>query len=162
MNETAPKVMELTAAIRRYQRETDALDQALADRLGLNRTDLRCVDLLLEQPRSPKELADAAGLSQSAMTTALDRLERMGYARRVRDDPDRRRLRVHPTPELLALIGELLGPFAAEATAEAERYSEAELELLTRFFMRGSARRARHAQRIRLLGRADAPRRGGQ
>jgi len=69
---------------------------------------------------------------------------------------------VHPTPELLALIGELLGPFAAEATAEAERYSEAELELLTRFFMRGSARRARHAQRVRLLGRADAPRRGGQ
>ncbi|MCW3044572.1 MAG: hypothetical protein JWL57_2730, partial [Actinobacteria bacterium] len=50
MNQTAPKVMELTAAIRRYQRETDALDQALADRLGLNRTDLRCVDLLLEQP----------------------------------------------------------------------------------------------------------------
>ena len=162
MKATAPKVMELTAAIRRYQRETDALDQALADRLGLNRTDLRCVDLLLEQPRSPKELADAAGLSQSAMTTALDRLERMGYARRVRDDPDRRRLRVHLTPDLLALIGELFGPFAAEAAAEAERYSEAELELLTHFFTGGSARRARHAQRIRLLGRADAPRRGGQ
>ena len=162
MKATAPKVMELTAAIRRYQRETDALDQALADRLGLNRTDLRCVDLLLEQPRSPKELADAAGLSQSAMTTALDRLERMGYARRVRDDPDRRRLRVHLTPDLLALIGELFEPFTAEAAAEAERYSEAELELLTHFFTGGSARRARHAQRIRLLGRADAPRRGGQ
>jgi DNA-binding MarR family transcriptional regulator len=156
------KVAELTAATRRYQRETDAMDQALADRLGLNRTDLRCVDLLLEQPLSPKELADAAGLSQSAMTTALDRLERMGYARRVRDDPDRRRLRVHLTPELLALMGELVGPFAAEAAAEAERYSEAELELLTRFFASGSARRARHAHRIRLLGRADAPRRAGQ
>src|SRR5437867_7958987 len=100
MNRHAQKVTELTAAIRRYQRETDALDQALADRLGLNRTDLRCVDLLLEQPRSPKELADAAGLSQSAMTTALDRLERMGYARRVRDDPDRRRLRGPPAPAL--------------------------------------------------------------
>ena len=148
----AQKVTELTAAIRRYQRETDALDQTLADRLGLNRTDLRCVDLLLEQPRSPKELADAAGLSQSAMTTALDRLERMGYARRVRDDPDRRRLRVHLTPELLSLIGELFGPFAAEAAAEAELYSEGELELLTRFFTGGSARRARHAQRLRAHG----------
>src|ERR1700730_13126446 len=158
MKATAPKVMDWTAASRRYQRETDALDQALADRLGLNRTDLRCVDLLLEQPRSPKELADADGLSQSAMTTALDRLERMGYARRVRDDPDRRRLRVHLTPELLALIGELFGPFGAEAAAEAERYSEGELELLTRFFAGGSARRARHAQRIRLLGRPDAAR----
>jgi DNA-binding MarR family transcriptional regulator len=158
----APKVMELTAAIRRYQRETDALDQALAERLGLNRTDLRCVDLLLEQPRNPKELADAAGLSQSAMTTALDRLERMGYARRVRDDPDRRRVRVHLTPELLALIGELFGPFAAEAAAEVERYSDEELELLTRFFTGGSARRARHAHRLRVFGGADAPRRGGQ
>src|SRR5438309_3885089 len=149
MNRHAQKVTELTAAIRRYQRETDALDQALANRLGLNRTDLRWLDFLLEQPRSPKELADAAGLSQSAMTTALDRLERMGYARRVRDDPDRRRLRVHLTPELLALIGELYGPFAAEASAEAEFYSEEELELLTRFFMGGSARRVRHAQRLR-------------
>ena len=151
MDGNPEKVAELTAAIRRYHRETDALDQALADRFGLNRTDLRCVDLLLEQPRSPKELADAAGLSQSAMTTALDRLERMGYARRVRDDPDRRRLRVHLTPELLALIGELFGPVAAEAAAEAERYSEAELELLTSFFTGGSARRARYTHRIRVL-----------
>jgi DNA-binding MarR family transcriptional regulator len=86
----------------------------------------------------------------------------MGYARRVRDDPDRRRLRVHVTPELLALIGELSGPFAGEAAAQAERYSEADLELLTRFFTGASARRARHAHRIRVLGRPDSPRRGGQ
>jgi hypothetical protein len=69
---------------------------------------------------------------------------------------------VHVTPELLTLTGELLGLFAAEAAAEAERYSEAELEPLTRFFTGRSARRARHAQRIRVLGRADGSRRGGQ
>ena len=73
-------VASLTAAIRRYQREIDALDQALAERLGLNRTDLRCVDVLLDRPLSMTELADQAGLSQSAMTTALDRLENAGYA----------------------------------------------------------------------------------
>lgn len=136
---------ELSAAIRRYQREIDALDQALAERLELNRTDLRCVDLLLGNPMSAKELADAAGLSQSAVTSVLDRLERVGYARRVRGSADRRRLLVQLTPELLTLVADLLGPFAAEAASQAEHYTVDELNLLTAFFAEGSARRARHA-----------------
>ena len=70
----------------------------MAERLRLNRTDSRCVDLLLEGPRTATELAAAAGLSQSAMTTAVDRLERIGYARRVRDGADRRQLLVQLTP----------------------------------------------------------------
>jgi DNA-binding MarR family transcriptional regulator len=142
-------VAGLTAAIRGYQREIDALDQAVAERLGLNRTDLRCVDLLLDRPLSLTELAEHAGLSQSAMTTALDRLERAGYACRTRDDNDRRRFLVQLTPALLARVAEIFGPFAAEATADLDRYSTSELETLVRFFTDGSERRARHARRIR-------------
>lgn len=139
----------VTAAVRRYQRQIDALDQAVAERLGLNRTDLRCVDLLLDRPLSLTELAESAGLSQSAMTTALDRLEAAGYAGRTRDPNDRRRFLVQLTPELLTRIAEIFEPFVAEARTELDRYSASELETVVRFFADGSERRARHAQRLR-------------
>jgi DNA-binding PadR family transcriptional regulator len=42
-------------------------------------------------------LADAAGLTRGAMTTALDRIEARGYARRVWDQQDRRTVRVEMT-----------------------------------------------------------------
>ncbi|HTT89894.1 MAG TPA: hypothetical protein VMF65_10105 [Acidimicrobiales bacterium] len=35
---------DLAGLIRQYQRDTDAFDQAVADPVGLSRTDLRCVD----------------------------------------------------------------------------------------------------------------------
>jgi DNA-binding MarR family transcriptional regulator len=149
MSDREAAAAALNVAVRGYQREIDALDQALAERLGLNRTDLRCLDLLLGPPMSARELADAAGLSQSAVTTVLDRLERVGYAQRIRDDVDRRRLMVQLTPAVLAVIADVLGPFAREAAASADRYTVDELTLLTEFFVQGSERRARHALRIR-------------
>jgi hypothetical protein len=36
--------------IRGHQRDTDAFDEAVAERLGVNRTDLRCLDVLVEGP----------------------------------------------------------------------------------------------------------------
>jgi DNA-binding MarR family transcriptional regulator len=144
---------ELSRAARTYQREVDVLDQALAEYLRVNRTDLRCLDLLVERPRGARELADAAGLSPSATTTALDRLEQAGYVRRDRGEHDRRKLQVQVTPRLLELVAEALGDFAAEADAEAGRYSGAEVDLLVGFLREGTDRRARHAARIRELVR---------
>jgi DNA-binding MarR family transcriptional regulator len=144
---------ELSHAVRTYQREVDVLDQALAEFLRVNRTDLRCLDLLVEGPRGARELADAAGLSPSATTTALDRLEQAGYVRRDRGDHDRRKLQVQVTPRLLELVAEALGEFAGEAAAEAGRYSAAEVGLLVGFLRAGTDRRARHAARIRELAR---------
>ncbi|WP_369077467.1 MarR family winged helix-turn-helix transcriptional regulator [Actinoplanes nipponensis] len=87
----------LSVAIRRYQREVDQFDQALAGFLGVNRTDLRCLDFLVEAPRSARDLARATGLTPSAITTAIDRLEHLGYVERTRGAVDRRRILVEPT-----------------------------------------------------------------
>jgi len=149
MEDRAAVTARLSAAIREYQREIDALDQAVAERLALNRSDLRCVDLLLDRPMSLTELGERAGLGRSAMTTVLDRLEAAGYARRVRDEGDRRKFLVRLTPKVLGLIGEIFEPYAAEATADLDRYSVTELELLERFFGAGTRRHADHARRIR-------------
>jgi DNA-binding MarR family transcriptional regulator len=144
-------VDSVSGAVRRYQREVDQFDQALAGWLGVNRTDLRCLDLVIEQPRSARDLARAAGLTPSAITTAIDRLETMGYVRRARSTSDRRQLLVEPSAELLKRLHIALADYAAEAAAEAASYSPAELALLVAFFERGSARRTRHAARLREL-----------
>ena len=59
--------------------------------------------------RSPPELAAEAGLTTGAVTAVIDRLERAGYARRVRDDEDRRRVKVEVTPKLEQLAGASTG-----------------------------------------------------
>ena len=51
-------------ATQAYQRSADALDDAVA-RLGLNRTDLRCLDWLADGPKSAGQLAEATGLSSA-------------------------------------------------------------------------------------------------
>ena len=65
-----------------FQDATDEVDEAVADRLLLNRTDLRCLSVLSRVgAMSAGALATAAGLTRGAMTTALDRLETAGFVR---------------------------------------------------------------------------------
>ena len=79
---------ELISEVRRSQNATDRFDQAVADAIGINRTDMRCLDVIQrEGPVPAGRLAEETGLTTGAITTVLDRLERVGYARRVRDPP---------------------------------------------------------------------------
>lgn len=146
---------ELIDEVRRSQAATDRFDQAVADALRLNRTDLRCIDVLQREGRlTAGQLAEATGLTTGAMTTALDRLERLGYARRVRDSQDRRRVLVEVTPRANAGAAQ----FYAEHTAMAERlyhrYTTDELELLLRFVREGREFNERHAARLEEQNRA--------
>ena len=101
---------------------TDRFDHAVADALGVNRTDMRCMDMLeREGPLPAGRLAEAAGLTSGAMTTALDRLERAGFVRRVRDREDRRRVLVELTPE----AGRVTTEFYSEHAAMSERSTSA-------------------------------------
>ena len=124
---------QLIDEVRRSQNATARFDQAVADALGLNRTDLRCVDVLhREGAQTAGRLAEQTGLSSGAMTTALDRLERAGYARRVRDSSDRRRVLVELTPQV-AKMAAFYGEHAAYAERLYQRHTVEQLELLLRF-----------------------------
>ena len=59
-------------------------------------------------------LAEAAGLTRGAMTTALDCIETAGYARRVRHQQDRRTVRVEIADAMRKEIGALYGPLAKQ------------------------------------------------
>ncbi len=128
---------ELLAEVRASQVATDAMDQAAADFLGINRTDYRALDVLDQKGRlTAGELAREMHLTTGAVTSVLDRLERAGYARRLRDPADRRRVLVEISPEV-SRAGEQIYGRPEDAYKAFSRYTEAELEVLLRFFRDG-------------------------
>jgi len=141
---------ELVSAVRAFQRASEDMDHAVMERLGVNRTDARCLDILDEQgPMTAGRLAEAAHLSTGAVTTVLDRLERAGHARRVRDEHDRRRVLAELTPEARRLIGELYGPLADLGEPMLSRYTIADLEVIVGFLRGGAEVNETRAAQVR-------------
>src|SRR4030081_3058399 len=94
---------ELIAALNRALRDASGqgvlYSQTVAERLGINSTDLECLDcVVLRGPLTAGELAEATGLTTGAITGVIDRLERAGFARRESDGNDRRKVLVRALP----------------------------------------------------------------
>jgi DNA-binding MarR family transcriptional regulator len=140
--------MALGLAMQAYQRSTDLLDDAAAAYLGINRTDLRCLDALSDGPRTAGQLSAAVALSSAATTTLLDRLERKRLVQRIRDAADRRKVLVELTAHGEALVQQLYGPLATESSTLLERYSDDELTLLRDFVERCADLNHRHRTQI--------------
>jgi DNA-binding MarR family transcriptional regulator len=154
MTDLAGRRSHLAALIRQYQRDIDAFDQAVAERLALSRTDLRCLDLVLElttagQPATPTRLAEAAGLTPSTITSVLDRLERAGYVRRIREQANRRQVLLQLTARFAEAAEEFFGPVAAEGTAQLAQLTDAEVDTLIAFFSHAHDQRHKRALLIR-------------
>jgi DNA-binding MarR family transcriptional regulator len=133
------------------QHATGGVDEAAADVLGLNATDLRCLGQLSPGPTTAGELAAKCGLSRGAMTTALDRLERADCVERVRSTTDRRQVKVVMTPRALSLAEAIWGPIARAGMAQLAEYSDEQLAFLIDFLRRGRELQEREAQRIRAM-----------
>jgi DNA-binding MarR family transcriptional regulator len=141
---------ELADTVRANQRATDVVDDLVGQLLGVNRTDTRILDILDQHGRlSAGQLAEASSLTTGAITAVIDRLERAGYAQRVPDPDDRRRVLVEATPRTRELSWELYGPLAEMWRPFGERYSDAELQLLIDFHRMGVEIQQRHAQMLR-------------
>src|SRR5688572_19438670 len=66
---------------------------AVADRLGINVTDVKCYSLLRQRgAMTAGELSEKTGLTTGAITGVVDRLEKAGLVQRRRDAHDRRRV----------------------------------------------------------------------
>jgi DNA-binding MarR family transcriptional regulator len=144
----------LGTAMRTYQRSVDAFDEAAAIYLGVNRTDMRCLDVLLEQRQAtPGYLAGALGLTTGSVTAMLDRLEKLEYVERSPDPTDRRRIEVRPTARSLAFARKLWGPLVEEGGRSLARYSKADLELMIEVLQQTQALQETHTERIRGMRR---------
>ncbi|GAA2725354.1 MULTISPECIES: MarR family transcriptional regulator [Streptomyces] len=114
----AALVEQLMTALRDQASRGLMLHGAVAERFGLNFTDLKCLDLLRsEQELTAGRIAAATGLSTSAVTTVLDRLERRGFVERRRAPEDRRKVVVVPTGRHDAEMQHLFAGFGEEVAA---------------------------------------------
>jgi len=142
---------ELGGEVRANQRATDVVDDLVCELLGVNRTDARCLDILEQDgSMSAGDLAQASRLTTGAITAVIDRLERAGYARRVPDPSDRRRVLVEPTPMAFETANELMAePMRRLYMPLASRYSEDQLRMFIEFTREGRELQEQHAEWLR-------------
>jgi DNA-binding MarR family transcriptional regulator len=130
-------LVDVDAEGRRHGAATVLFHNAMAAKIGVSPSDLRCLSLLDAMgPMSAGDLARTSGLSPAAITSLIDRLEAAGLASRARDSRDRRRLLVSASPE----ARERIAPFYASMTRSWQEvlagFSDDELVVVLRFLER--------------------------
>jgi DNA-binding MarR family transcriptional regulator len=91
---------------RKSTAESMFLLQAVAERSGMNLTDLQCITILTSTgPITAGRLAEEMGFTTGSVTRVIDRMERAGYVRREKDPDDGRRVIVRPVSEKLERTG---------------------------------------------------------
>jgi DNA-binding MarR family transcriptional regulator len=146
-------VDELVREFRESTNQDSAFDNLAAERLAVNDTDLHCLNTIENAGGlTAGELARQVGLTTGAVTGVIDRLERAGFARRVPDPDDRRRVKVEVTPKFYARADKIWGPMAADWSAELSgEFSAGELELIVAFLRKTNEISGRHLERLRRM-----------
>ena len=144
------KVDELVAEFRVSGNQDSAFDNVAAQRLGVNLTDLHCLNIVESRGGlTAGELATAAGLTTGAITGVIDRLERAGYARRVRDSRDRRKISLEVTPQFYERADEIWGPLKRDWDALlTSRFTAQQLDSVIAFLRLTTEVSKQHLARI--------------
>src|SRR5580693_7245478 len=150
-----PERKELAAAFgegfRKTSSLTQLLGQAAADRIGLNATDLNCLNILsFTGQMTAGELAKATGLTTASITGVADRLEEAGYVRRERDPKDRRRVVIRLVLEkALQNVAPVFLPMVRDWQEMTSGYTDDELRLIVDFYSRMAEVIREHLFRLR-------------
>jgi DNA-binding MarR family transcriptional regulator len=136
-------VSSLRRAVRLFIAGASFLSQRAADTLDLHPTDMQFVNLLdLLGPMTPGALAQWSGLSSGGVTVFIDRLESAGYVRREPNPEDRRSVLIHLQPTRQERVDVNYKGAQKQFAEVTKGFSEAELEIILRFFTASSAGRA--------------------
>jgi DNA-binding MarR family transcriptional regulator len=146
----AERIALLISAFRTSGNLDRAFDNRAAEALGVNLTDLHCLNIVENRHGlTAGALAVEAGLTTGAVTGVVDRLERAGYARRVPDPRDRRRVKIEVTDRFYERADEIWAPVAADWQADlARRFSGDQLDLIIGFLDAANELTRRHLERI--------------
>lgn len=112
----------------------------LAARQGLSATEEKAIELLGRfGPLTAGELSAKSGLAPASITGLIDRLERKGFAARVKDPKDGRRVRVALRPERLSAFVPYFADFVRDLEALLAGYSVEQLEAILHFLSHSTA-----------------------
>ncbi|MET9057515.1 MarR family winged helix-turn-helix transcriptional regulator [Streptomyces antibioticus] len=134
--------------------------QEMAQRLGLNVTDLTCFAYVLqagEHLLTAGELATRVQVTTGAVTGILNRLERAGYVTRRPDPHDRRRVRVAAEPTAVARVHALYQPYYDRLNTLFADYTPAEIAVLTDWFTRATTLAHTYRRELRVQDGTGAP-----
>ena len=134
------------------QAAVDDFDREVARLLGVNETDLRCLEILIQEvpEATPRLLADRLGLTTGSVTSMLDRLEQAGYVTRSPHPSDRRKVIVRATETATRRAWELIGPLVAEGQQQLLTcYSADQLDVITDFLGRARELQQSHVELLR-------------
>jgi DNA-binding MarR family transcriptional regulator len=120
--------------------ELDLFGAEFAHLHRLHTTDLRALIHLLDAGRAgitatPGWLGEQLGLNSASITALVDRMERLGHIRRVRDTADRRRVILVVEDQAVALGWSFFGPLIAAMVTAMTSFDEAELATVRRFLL---------------------------
>jgi len=135
----------LDQALRKVSAQSVLLSDTVAGLVGLNSTDLECLDLLyLSGPATAGRLAAHTGLTTGATTAVIDRLERAGYVRRTRDSHDRRLVVVEALPAGIRRIEPLYRRLARSMDQLHDDYDDRQLAVVADYLSRAADLGAAH------------------
>jgi DNA-binding MarR family transcriptional regulator len=121
---------------RRMSTQTVFLHEAIAQTVGLNATDTKCIDLMLRAPEgmlTAGQIAELSGLTSGAVTHILNRLEKRGFIERLRDEHDRRKVFVRVCEESLVPLKPRYEAIGHRFMSLVEQYGERELRVICEY-----------------------------
>src|SRR5215510_12920907 len=149
--ERAELAKTFAGAIRQTGSVMVLMTQAAAERIGINGTDLNCLNILsFRGQMTAGELARGTGLTTASITGVVDRLEEAGYVTRERDPHDRRRVVVKLVVDrAMHDVANLFLPMMRAWREMAARYSDDELRLMVDYYARVEQILREHLDRLR-------------
>lgn len=130
--------MEVVHLLRAATVELALHSARFASRHGMHPTDVRALIALMDVSRAGEEmtagrLGSALGLNSAGTTALVDRLERAGHVRRVRDPRDRRKVVIEVTERAVELGWSSFGPLIERTVELLQGYDERELAAIKGF-----------------------------
>ena len=140
--------MAIGRAVMRWQDATQAYDEAVGERLGLNLAERRCLSLLYGGPQPAGAIAQATSLTPAAVTALIDRLEARELVARTRSAEDRRKVMVEVTEKAMRATDRYYQPIAEEGGRFLATFSLQELEAVEHFLQGAIELQERHLAEI--------------
>jgi DNA-binding MarR family transcriptional regulator len=112
--------------------------QAIADRIGLNITDMRCLNFIDRASKtiSAGDLVQITGLTTGAITGVIDRLEQAGFIKRNRDAKDRRLVIITMMPNRKKEIKNLFDSINRRRYKMISSLNQQELDVIKNFLVK--------------------------